>query len=242
MATEKQIKEFESRLKKFMKEKLQEKYLDLNEASTRIIINNLLTEVLGYEELEDIRTEYRIKSDYADYVIQLNKKMRMVVEVKAMNIDISDRHLKQAFNYAVNEGIDWLLLTNGRQIAVYKVLFGKPPNYELLFEHSLFPLSKPFKEISESLIILTKPSFKKNEIDALWKAYQILSPQNLYKYFFENETIALIKRKIKKDVGINLDYEKVQDSILNLVNSENNFKMPKVKAQVVQKKKNSDTQ
>jgi len=147
MATKNQLDTFEKKLKIFIREKITEKNLTLKEADTRIIINCFLSSVLNYKQFDDIKTEYRIKSDYADYVIQLNKKLRMVVEVKAMELDLTIRHLKQAFNYAVNEGIDWLMLTNARQIMVCKVIFGKPPEIKLLYNVDLMDNKKRIKKI-----------------------------------------------------------------------------------------------
>ena len=48
------------------------------------MINSFLTDVLNYAELDDIKTEFSIKGTYADYVIQLDKKRQIVIEVKAI--------------------------------------------------------------------------------------------------------------------------------------------------------------
>lgn len=48
--------------------------LGVNESATRIMVNYFLTDVLQYLELEDIKTEYAIRGEYADYVIQIKRK------------------------------------------------------------------------------------------------------------------------------------------------------------------------
>jgi hypothetical protein len=70
------------------------------------MINSLLTDILGYKELEEAKTEYRIRFEYADYVIQVKRKKHFVVEVKPIAIDLSEGHLRQSLSYAANEGID----------------------------------------------------------------------------------------------------------------------------------------
>ena len=74
MATDKQIQDLRELLKNYKKKYLRKEFNKLNEADTRIMTNSFLTELLGYRELEEIKTEYRIKSEYADYVIQLKRK------------------------------------------------------------------------------------------------------------------------------------------------------------------------
>lgn len=103
MLTDLQRKNFVSELKKFKRKYLKEKYLELDESATRLMINSFLTEVLEYKELDEIKTEQAIKGTYADYVIQLDKKPQLVIEVKAIQIDINEKHIRQAVNYASNE-------------------------------------------------------------------------------------------------------------------------------------------
>ena len=79
MSTEKQLHDLRELLKNYKKKYLRKEFNKLNEADTRIMTNSFLTELLGYRELEEITTEYRIKSEDADYVIQLIRKKHFVV-------------------------------------------------------------------------------------------------------------------------------------------------------------------
>ena len=74
MATELQVKNLNKRLRNYRQKYLRKDLKGLDESVTRILVNHLLTEVLGYEELIDVKTEYEIKGSYADYVIELEKK------------------------------------------------------------------------------------------------------------------------------------------------------------------------
>src|SRR4051812_46884291 len=116
MATAKQLQELRERLKDYKKKYLRKELRGVGEADTRIMTNYFLTEILGYQELSEIKTEYAIRGEYADYVIQLQRKKHFVVEVKSIELDISEKHLRQSLSYAANEGIDWILLHNGREI------------------------------------------------------------------------------------------------------------------------------
>ena len=57
-------------LKDYKKRYLVKAIPDLDESGTRIMINNFLSSILGYQELEEIKTEYMIKGTYADYIVQ----------------------------------------------------------------------------------------------------------------------------------------------------------------------------
>ena len=106
MPTATQIKSLEKKLKEYKRRFLAKRNNELDEASTRIMINYFLMDVLGYTEFEEIKTEHRVSGEYADYVIQLGRKKHFIIEVKSVSLDLSDKHLRQAVNYAANEGID----------------------------------------------------------------------------------------------------------------------------------------
>jgi predicted type IV restriction endonuclease len=64
-----------------------------------------------------------------------------LIEVKAIGLELRDSHVKQAVDYAANQGTDWVALTNGAIWRVYKVAFTKPIKHELVVELDLTALS-----------------------------------------------------------------------------------------------------
>src|SRR5882724_220512 len=90
-------------LKSFQKKYFTKKLGDLDESGTRLMINDLLSMVLGYEPIEEIKTEYMIRGTYADYVVQIKGTRHFLVEVKALTLTLSDKHLRQVINYGANE-------------------------------------------------------------------------------------------------------------------------------------------
>src|ERR1035438_195406 len=83
-------------LKLYKTHYLNKKLQNLDESSTRIIINHLLSDVLGYRELIDVKTEFPIQGGYIDYLIELNHKKKIVIEAKSINTKLSNKHLRQA--------------------------------------------------------------------------------------------------------------------------------------------------
>ncbi len=216
MATEKQQQELLAKLKKYKRKYLIKKYKDLDESATRLMINSFLTDVLGYEELEEIKTEYAIRGTYADYVIQLGRKKHIVVEVKGIQIDLSDHHLRQAMGYAANEGIDWILLTNGRQFELYKVIFGKPIKEKKVFFTDLLD-GEHLKKSLEFFDLISKRCVQRGLIDEYWKRFQTMEPENLAKYLYSVEIVRFLRRKLKKDAKLLFPEEDIYDSIHNII-------------------------
>ncbi len=226
MPTQNQIKRLTEKLKQYRRRYLKKQYDNLDESATRLMVNSLLTDVLGYTELEEIKTEYRIRGEYADYVIQLARKKHFVVEVKSIQLDLSERHLRQSVSYAANEGIDWIILTNGKQIELYKVLFEKPISTRKIFDFDLSNKDE-FKNIVEFLVYLTKKSVQKNELSFFWKRFETLEPLHLSKNLYAVEVVRFLKNTLRKKTGLSFSEGDILDSIYKIITTKLESNKPK---------------
>jgi hypothetical protein len=121
---------------------------DVGESDTVTIIADMLYEVFGYDKYTEITSEYAIRGTFCDLAIKLENVLQMLIEAKAIGLDLKDAHLKQAVDYAANQGVDWVVLTNGTTWRIYKVIFGKPIDQELVIEIDFCALSpKSAKDI-----------------------------------------------------------------------------------------------
>ena len=221
MATAHQRELLEKNLREYRKKWLgKSKGKSLNEADTRICVNDFLTDVLGFQMHEEIKTEYAIRGQYADYVIQLKRKKQFVVEVKAMEIDLNAKHLLQATHYAADEGIDWVLLTNGMSLELHRVIFSKPVSDVRIFKFDLSDLSQ-IEKASDALVNLTKRAVEKGELEEYWKRFDALSPSKLIKTIYTEEIIGAIRRKVKKDSGMNFNETDVLNAVHELIICDN---------------------
>ncbi|MEK7599794.1 MAG: type I restriction enzyme HsdR N-terminal domain-containing protein [Patescibacteria group bacterium] len=234
MATEKQLQELRGKLKDYKRKYLKKEFSSLDESATRIMTNNFLTEILGYQELVEIKTEYRIRSEYADYVIQLKRKKHFVVEVKSIGLDISEKHLRQSLSYAANEGIDWILLLNGREIQLYRVNFGKPVTTTLIYKLDLLN-TDDFKKCPELLWNLTKRAVERGELETFWKRTNALNPENLAKLLYSEEIVKRLRNDLKEQTGIYFQVEDVAESLREIIAEKVEFPKPRlrVKKQVM---------
>ncbi len=228
MATDKQLQDVKERLKVYKRKYLRKEFANLDESATRLMTNSLLTDVFGYKELEEIKTEYRIRQEYADYVIQLKRKKHFVVEVKSIDIDISEKHLRQSLSYAANEGIDWILLMNGRQIELYRVNFGKPISTTLIYKLDLMD-KEDFKKAPGQLWYLTKKAIERNELEDFWKRSNALQPEYLAKMLYSEEIVKRLRNDLKASTGIYFQIEDVAESLQTLITTSVDFPKPKLR-------------
>ena len=211
LSTQKLIKLTQS-IKEYKKKFLDKPLGELDESGTRLLINHFLTEMLGYETLSEVKTEYMIKGTYADYVIQVGGKRHFLVEVKALSLNLSSNHLRQSINYGANEGIDFVLLTNGKVFELYRVLFEKPISHELIFSLNLSELSN-IKGIAEQLQYLHKDAVIKKGLEILWDRHSALSPKNLSKLLFSKEVVSFLQKELKKKHNIKFEEINIQNAV-----------------------------
>lgn len=241
MPTKNQIKMVADKLKKYKKRYIKKQYSELDESATRLMINSLLTEVLGYAELEEIKTEYRIRGEYADYVIQLARKKHFVVEVKSIQLDLTEKHLRQSMNYAANEGIDWIILTNGKQIQLYKVIFKKPIQSRKIFDFDLTN-KDDLKKMPEFFVYLTKKSVQKNELEDFWRRFEALEPMQLCKSLYDIKVVRFLKKALKESTGLSFSEDNILGSINQIITTKIESSLPKSPSDIsvkrTRKKKN----
>lgn len=112
-----------------------------NESDTVTIITDILCEVFGYDKYNQITSELAIKRTFCDLAVRLNGQLRLLIECKAIGVDLREDHVMQATNYAANTGVDYVILTNGAIWQVYQVLFEKPVERVLLSQFDFCELN-----------------------------------------------------------------------------------------------------
>jgi len=143
-------------LKRFQPVVVSAKSRDLNEADTSRIITDVLAELFGFDKYSEITSEYSIRGTYCDLAIKFNDSPKLLIEVKAVGTDLKDNHVKQAIDYAANQGMDWVVLTNAVIWKVYKIIFGKPVDKEEVVNFDLTALSHKNQSHIEMLHLISK--------------------------------------------------------------------------------------
>jgi hypothetical protein len=92
---------------------------------TKAIFVEPLLGVLGWDvrSLDDVKGGYPItvgtKKVEVDYALKVDGRPKVFLEVKALGKDLEESDVEQAVGYARLEGVEWAVLTNGRELRVY---------------------------------------------------------------------------------------------------------------------------
>ncbi len=118
------------------------------EENVKIKLTIPLLELLDYNKVRDMDFEHHIRNKRADIALMFKGKPKLIVETKDLAESL-DRHVDQALDYAFKKGVDWIILTNGIEIRLYKsYMTGIPSEDRILFSTSLENLPKNFPTLS----------------------------------------------------------------------------------------------
>jgi hypothetical protein len=96
----------------------------ISEEETKAILIDPVLAALGWrvDELEDVRREYRAKTNDnpVDYALVVFGKPRLFVEAKALSVALDRKSASQVVGYAATVGVSWCVLTNGDEYRLYK--------------------------------------------------------------------------------------------------------------------------
>jgi hypothetical protein len=190
-----------SELKKLRPVLVSAKERDVNESDTGLLVAAILSDVLGYNRFLEITSEYAIRSTYCDLAVKLDGKLKLLVEIKAIGIDLKDNHLKQAVDYAANQGVDWVVLTNGIVWRAYKILFAKPIDNELVFEVNLLASEPKDPVLIERLYLLSREGVLKQAIGIYHEEKQATSRFMVAALLQTEPVLDVLRREIRRVSG-----------------------------------------
>ena len=185
---------------------------DVNEADTVTIVKDMLADVFGYDKYSEVTSEYSIRSSYCDLATKLNGAIATLIEVKAVGLDLKDQHVKQAVDYAANQGVEWVLLTNGLTWRVYRIQFTKPIDQELVVDLDFAALSHKSERDLELLYLWCKEGWAKSALGDYHTQKQALSRYFLAAVVLTDPVLDVIRRELRRlspDVRIDTDQIKV---------------------------------
>lgn len=188
---------------------------DVNESDTSNIVNDILGDVLGYDKFFDVTTEYKIRGQYADYGIRINDKILAFIEVKAIGIALNQNHLFQVASYAVHEGVDWVILTNGHVWQLYRIQETKP--VETLLVTSIDLLSSEIKN-SEKVKVLSsfhKRNFLSGHLESLWREKSCVNPSVLKSIIKSKRCLDFLKRELRRMSGYSVEPHRIEEMLIN---------------------------
>jgi predicted type IV restriction endonuclease len=191
---------------------------DDGEADTVMIVTDMLAEVFGYDKYSEVTGEFAIRCTYCDLATKLDGVLQTLIEVKSIGMDLKEQHVKQAIDYAANQGVDWVILTNGVQWRIYHVEFTKPINQELLIDIDFCSLNPRSTADIETLFLLTKEGWVKSALGDYQTKKQALSRFFLGALLVSDPVLDVIRRELRRvSPDVRIESEQIREVLVNEV-------------------------
>lgn len=187
---------------------------DVNESDTVVIVTDLLQYMFGYDKYSEITSEHMIRGTFCDLAVKIGGSLAFLLEVKAIGSELKDQHVKQAIDYAANQGVEWVGLTNGIAWRVYKVGFNKPIDFEVVVELDLLAISHRDAETIELLGLLAKEGWQKAHIGEYHSYKQALSKYTLSAILLSEPVLKMVRKQLRMTApGLKTDLDQIKHVI-----------------------------
>jgi len=187
---------------------------DVNESDTVSIIKDVLCGVFGYDKYMELTSEFAIRGTYCDLAIKIDGKVQFLIEVKAIGIDLKEKHMRQALDYGANHGIQWVVLTNGIEWMLYRIRFEKPINYDLVYSFDFTKLNARSEKDRGSLFLIAKEGLAKNAREDFYEKVQSVNRFIIGGLILSEPVLSVVKRELKKfSDGVKIDTDEVETII-----------------------------
>lgn len=187
------------------------------ESDTRMIVSSIVSDMLGWDAFDNLTGEYRIKGSFADFVIRKDGKHFVIIEVKSVTSNLNDKHLYQAVSYAANQGVEWVILTNAAEWRLYRVLFNKPVEHQLVFEVSLLDEDMKPKDKTDLMYLLTPDAQRKDELEVFYQRKRALAAPNIAKLLLSESVLSKLRAEIKLDSGNRVALDELAEILVGCV-------------------------
>lgn len=191
---------------------------DVGEADTVTIIKDMLSDVFGYDKYSELTSEFSIRGTYCDLATKIDGVLQTLIEVKAIGLDLKDQHVKQAVDYAANQGVDWVLLTNGMCWRVYHLTFSKPIDHELVVDIDISALNSRSETDLELLYLWCKEGWQRSVLGEYHTQKQALSRFFVGAMLQTEPVLEVIRRELRRvSPDVRIDTDQIKSVLLGEV-------------------------
>jgi hypothetical protein len=207
------VERLSSGLKRFAPILSGAKSRDVNESDTSMIVTDMLAEIFGYDKYSEVTRELAIRGTYCDLATRIDGKFQMLIEVKAIGLELKDHHVKQAVDYAANQGVEWVALTNGPVWKVFCVIFAKPIETELVLDIDLLALNPKSKYDMDSLFLLTRESMLKSGLYAYHDYLQATNKFYLAAVLLSDAVLETVRRELRRVSDAKVELHELREAL-----------------------------
>lgn len=194
----KATKRISSVLKKFQNVITQAQARDINESDTVTIIVDSLHYIFGFDKFSEITSEYAIRNSFCDLVVKVDEKILFLLEVKSINTELKEKHIKQAVDYGANKGVEWVVLTNSIVWKVFKIEFTKPLTFQEITKFNLLEVNLKDDDSIDSIGILSRESLLTGQLEKLHSRNQTLNRYTIGAILMSDYVISKIRKSLRQ--------------------------------------------
>ena len=137
-----------------------------------------------------------VRGEFADYALRIDGQLAAMIEVKRIATALAAKHLRQVEMYGVNEGVEWLVLTNGPVWQVYRLVPGMPVSVDLVLKVDLLAEGESLAKKADKLVHLHKAFMQHGTLADLWKAAAATAPERLAEVLLSDTVLAEASREL----------------------------------------------
>lgn len=207
----------QSNLRRFVTVLSAQKARDVSEADTVTLVKDILSEVFGFDKYAELTSEYSIRGTFCDLAIKLDNKLQLLIEVKAIGLELKDNHTKQAVDYASNQGIEWVVLTNVIQWTLFHVLFKKPIEKQEVCTINLLDVDLKSEADLERVFLFCREGLTRNALAEYRDRKDATSRYMLAAIILNSDAVAsAIRREVRRVSDLLVD----EETILKMLRDE----------------------
>jgi hypothetical protein len=189
---------------------------DVSEADTVTLVKDIMAYVFGYDKYMELTGEQQIRGTYCDLAVKVEGKIKYLVEIKAAGIDLNDTHLRQAINYGVGQGIEWVVLTNSIEWRLYRIKFGQPVDFEQVAAFNLLNMNVRNEDDQKRMFLLCREGITTDAMALYHQRTQLLNRFTVAQVVVSEPVVSIIRRELRRLFpGLRVDLDQVSDILTN---------------------------
>lgn len=187
---------------------------DINESDTVAIINDMLADIFGFDKYTEVTSEFCVRGTYCDLAIKVGDKVQFLIEVKAIGLSLKENHLRQAINYGANQGVPWVVLTNGITWEIFRIKFEKPVDAEMVCTLDLSAVNPRKAEDQERLFLLCKEGLSKAAMDEFAQKVQSVNRFVVGALLMSEPVVSVVRKELRRLAdGIKVENTEIEELI-----------------------------
>lgn len=187
----------------------------IGESDTRRLVEDVLVDMLGWDKYDNITGESPIAGGYADFILRKGGRELAVIEIKKVSVKLNDSHFRQARDYAANQGIPWVILTNGDTWTVYNLSASKQGvEVQDVFTVRITDQEMKPADKADLLYLLSEEAWRKDELAAHLERNCAMAGEQMISRLLTPEIMSKLRLEIKRTSGHRVTNREVADALV----------------------------